>query len=88
MSHIDTAYKLGALKAMEDFKAELEKEAFGTYTPGAPPPPSNKPVATGSFEELSRGSNLSGASAKTRAANPTATPTAASAPRVGSKTIR
>jgi len=54
MSHLDTAYKLGAAAAMEDFQAMAQKEAQGvagtpppqkTMPPpkAAPPPPAFKP---------------------------------------------
>jgi hypothetical protein len=47
MSHLDTAYKLGALKAMEDFQTELAKQAQGFQpgqTPAPPQPPQPSPV--------------------------------------------
>lgn len=47
MAHLDTAYKLGALRAMEDFQVELNKR--GAVLPdlsGATkaPAPSGKPI--------------------------------------------
>jgi hypothetical protein len=44
MSHIDTAYKLGALKAMEDFKEHLAKQAQGFQPGQTVPPPAPKPT--------------------------------------------
>lgn len=45
MSHLDTAYKLGAAAAWEDFQREVEKQAQGAPPvaagPAQPPP---KPV--------------------------------------------
>jgi|MudIll2142460700_1097286.scaffolds.fasta_scaffold00078_2 hypothetical protein len=37
MSHLDTAYKLGAAQAMQDFQAEVEKLA-APPAPVTPPP--------------------------------------------------
>ena len=47
MSHLDTAYKLGALQAMEDFKVELAKHAGPTGTVTPPPSPTPTPVQPG-----------------------------------------
>lgn len=57
MSHLDTAYKLGALQAYNDFVEEAEKHAFqpGSTVPGAP-----SSVARGSAAEAVRGSAASG----------------------------
>lgn len=41
MSHLDTAYKLGAHQAMQDFQAEVEKIA----APPPPPPVAGPPAA-------------------------------------------
>jgi len=65
MSHLDTAYKLGALKAMEDFQTELAKQAF---TPGQSTPPANTNVGVGSAAEAVRGSPASGLGTSSRAA--------------------
>lgn len=57
MSHLDTAYKLGAAQALHDFQVELQKQAWqpGSSVPGAP-----STVARGSAAEAVRGSAASG----------------------------
>lgn len=54
MSHLDTAYKLGAMRAIQDFQTEVEKSAQGLEATPPPriggaktipaPPPQTRPL--------------------------------------------
>lgn len=66
MSHLNTAYKLGALQAMQDFEAEVEKQA---WTPGSTVPGAPASVARGSAAEAVRGSAASGLAGSTGTAS-------------------
>jgi hypothetical protein len=46
MSHLDTAYKLGALQAYNDFAAEAEKQALQATAPPNPVQAARRAIAT------------------------------------------
>jgi hypothetical protein len=43
MSHLNTAYKIGAALAIRDFENEIQKEAQGGMPPQPPSPPPPTP---------------------------------------------
>lgn len=65
MSHLDTAYKIGAAQAAQDFQVELQKQA---YQPGSMAPPAAPTAAVGSPAAAVRGTVMSGASNASRGA--------------------
>lgn len=67
MSHLDTAYKIGAAAAHADFQRMIQ-EKQSQFAPGGAVPPASSTVGVGSPAEAVRGSAASGAATSTRAA--------------------